>query len=137
MQRREFISVLGGAAAAWPLAARAQQPAMPVIGFLQSGSPGATAHMLAAFHSGLREAGFVEGQNIEIINRYADGQYDRLPMLATELVQRRVAVLAATGGDAAIVAAVFDRILLLSSVMNSSMCANALVIRGWNEAADP
>jgi putative ABC transport system substrate-binding protein len=105
MKRREFITLLGGAAVTWPFAARAQQPAMPVIGFLQSGSPGATAHMLAAFHSGLREAGFVEGQNIEIINRYADGQYDRLPMLATELVQRRVAVLAATGGDAAIVAA--------------------------------
>jgi putative ABC transport system substrate-binding protein len=105
LKRREFITLLGGVAATWPLAARAQQPAMPVIGFLQSGSAGATAHMLAAFHSGVREAGFVEGQNAAIIYRYADGQYARLPMLATELVHSQAAVLAATGGDPAIVAA--------------------------------
>jgi putative tryptophan/tyrosine transport system substrate-binding protein len=78
---------------------------MPVIGFLQSTSPGATAHMLAAFHSGLREVGYIEGQNVGIVYRYADGQYDRLPVLAAELVRSQVAVLAATGGDPAVVAA--------------------------------
>src|SRR5262245_12838979 len=104
MKRREFLSLLGGAAA-WPLAARAQQPPMPVIGFLQSGTTGATAHMLAAFQTGLREVGYIENQNVRIIYRYADGQYDRLPVLAAELVRSQVAVLAATGGDPAIVAA--------------------------------
>jgi putative ABC transport system substrate-binding protein len=104
LKRREFVTLLGGAAA-WPHAAGAQQPTMPLIGFLQSGSAGATAHMLAAFHSGLREAGYIEGQNVAIVYRYADGRYDRLPMLAAELVRSQVAVLAATGGDSAVRAA--------------------------------
>ena len=104
MKRRDFITLLGGAAAS-PLVAYAQQAAMPMVGFLQSGSPGGTAHMVAAFQRGLREAGYVEGQNVGSIYRFADGQYDRLPVLAAELLQSQVAVLAATGGDPAILAA--------------------------------
>src|SRR6516164_2337017 len=105
MRRRDFITAIAGSAAVWPLAAGAQQPTLPLIGFLQSASAGATAHMLAAFHSGLREAGYIEGQNVAIVYRYADGQYDRLPMLAAELVRSQVAVLASTGGDSSILAA--------------------------------
>jgi ABC-type uncharacterized transport system substrate-binding protein len=104
MERREFVALLGGAAT-WPLAARAQQPAMPVVGFLQSGSRDGSAHMVAAFQTGLREAGYIEGQNVGVIYRFADGQYDRLPALAAELLQSQVAVLAATGGDPAVLAA--------------------------------
>jgi putative ABC transport system substrate-binding protein len=100
LKRREFIAVIGGAAA-WPLAAHAQQAAMPVVGFVQTSSPGATAHMGAAFHRGLKEAGYVEGQNVEIVYRYADGQYDRLPTLVADLVRRQVALIGAFGPPAA------------------------------------
>jgi putative tryptophan/tyrosine transport system substrate-binding protein len=103
--RRDLIAILGGAAAAWPLVVRAQQPAMPVVGFLSSRSPGESAGVVAAFRSGLGEAGFVEGQNLVIAFRWAEGRYDRLPALAAELVGMRVAVLLAAGGPPSALAA--------------------------------
>jgi putative ABC transport system substrate-binding protein len=102
--RRGFILALGGAAA-WPLAARAQQSAMPVIGFMSSRSPEDSAHLVAAFRRGLGEGGFVEGQNVAIEFRWARGEYERLPALAAELVSSRVAVLVAVGGDPSPIAA--------------------------------
>jgi putative tryptophan/tyrosine transport system substrate-binding protein len=105
MLRRDFLGVVSGAVAALPLAARAQQPAMPVIGYLTSRSAGETAALVAAFRKGLGEAGYVEGQNITVEYRWGEGQYDRLPALAADLVERGVAVLVTTGGEPAALAA--------------------------------
>src|SRR5262249_43121558 len=105
IQRREFMALLGGAAAAWPLAARAQQPAMPVIGFLHTGSPAEWTHLVAAFNQGLNEGGFVDGRNMTIEFQWANFQNDRLPALAADLVRRRVAVIATAGSPSSALAA--------------------------------
>jgi putative tryptophan/tyrosine transport system substrate-binding protein len=104
MRRRDFIRLIGGAGIAWPLAARAQQP-MPVVGFLNAASPGPLRQQVASFLGGLKESGYVEGQNVAVEYRWAEGQYDRLPALVADLVRRQVGVIVSGGGASAALAA--------------------------------
>jgi putative ABC transport system substrate-binding protein len=127
VRRREFIKIVAVSAATWPLAARAQQSAMPVIGFLSSRSAGESARAVAAFHQGLRETGFVEGQNLKIEFRWAEGQYDKVPGLTSELVSLLLALLFAAGPPAALAARIATASIPIVFVVGVDPIAAGLV----------
>jgi len=127
VRRREFIVLLGGAAAAWPLAARAQQSAMPVIGFLGAGARGPLRQQIAAFHEGLKESGYVEGQNVAVEYRFAEGQFGRFPAFASDLVRRQVAVLFVASNAGALAATQATRTIPIVFIAGDDPVASGLV----------
>jgi len=127
MRRREFITLLGGAAATWPLAGSAQQSLMPVIGFLGAGARGPLRQQIAAFLEGLKESGYVEGQNVAIEYRFAEGQFDRFPALASDLVRRKVAVLFVASNAGALTAKQATRTIPIIFVAGDDPVASGLV----------